>query len=128
MSKMRRVGLGIFVLILGYFSTNSFSSTIPDPLERFALADLRVMGTVMHSDAYRQAVALVLDPDGYVHSAILGSYMGKNKGVLVKIEKTRIVVSEVFFSEVDKDWHERFIVIPVETIGKYPEGKEDPED
>jgi Tfp pilus assembly protein PilP len=69
----------------------------------------------MHSDAYRQAVALVRDPDGYVHSAIRGNYIGKNKGVLVSIKKNEIVVSEF-----DKDGHERIIVLPVISIGKYP--------
>jgi Tfp pilus assembly protein PilP len=77
----------------------------------------------MSDDACGQTKALVLDPDGYVHSAIRGVRMGKNKGVLVKIEKTGIVVSEIVFSEIDDDWREKFVFLPAKDFDEDPQDR-----
>lgn len=108
MRVVKKSGLGVFVFALLCCSTKVFSSTNPEALERYALVDLVLIRTVMYSDAYRQAVALVRDPDGYIHVAVRGSYIGKNKGVLTKIKKTEIVVSEI-----DEGGREKFVVLSV---------------
>ena len=40
-------------------------------------------------------VALVVDPDGFIHQVVAGNYLGKNDGKVVKITENRIELLEL---------------------------------
>lgn len=103
-----------FAFVILFCGIESHSATMPEALERYEIGDLTVIEVVMHSDTYNQSIAIILGSDGYVYTAIRGNYVGRNKGVLVKINNDGIVVSEV-----DKDGNENLIFMPVKAISYY---------
>ncbi|MGB3917859.1 pilus assembly protein PilP [Thiothrix litoralis] len=74
------------------------SSIMPDPnhipefLESFPLDSLRMVGTINQNNSLW---ALIRIPDGAVHRARAGNYLGKNHGKINKVEETKISVQEI---------------------------------
>lgn len=64
----------------------------PEFLENFPLDGLRMVGTVHQQGALW---ALIRIPDGAVHRAKVGNYLGKNHGKITKIEETRVTLMEI---------------------------------
>jgi type IV pilus assembly protein PilP len=62
-----------------------------DPLEEFPLDALRMLGTITQGD---KTWAVIGAPDGSVHHARVGAYMGQNYGVVTAIAEERISISE----------------------------------
>ena len=65
---------------------------IPQPLEMYAISDLRMIGYVDHQGA---RWATLQDGSGSVHRIGVGSYVGKNFGRITKITPTHIELLEI---------------------------------
>ena len=63
----------------------------PTPPEMFELSQLKLVA-VMHLP--KKSVAMVEDPEGKGHTIYVGSYIGKNRGQVVKIEQNKLFVEE----------------------------------
>ncbi|MBO0613443.1 MAG: hypothetical protein RL122_2908 [Pseudomonadota bacterium] len=79
-------------------ATETGSTIMPDPnripefLESFPLDSLRMVGTINQNGALW---ALIRIPDGAVHRAKAGNYLGKNYGKINKVEETKVSVQEI---------------------------------
>ncbi|RMD70075.1 MAG: hypothetical protein D6819_05205 [Gammaproteobacteria bacterium] len=63
-----------------------------EPLERFPLDALRMVGTLQKEG---ELWALVKDPEGVVHRVRVGQHMGQNYGRIVRITPSRIDLIEI---------------------------------
>jgi type IV pilus assembly protein PilP len=61
-------------------------------LEAFALDTLKMVGTMQIKGQY---FGLVRDPSGLVHRMLPGNYMGQNEGRIIRIEPTKISITEI---------------------------------
>ncbi len=80
-----------------------------EPLERFPLQDLRLVGTMRM--AGRQ-VALIASPDGNVTSVTEGNYMGTDFGQIAQISAQDIRVTERVFTQ-REGWQERQVSLVI---------------
>lgn len=62
-----------------------------EPLEHFALAELRLVGTLTMG---RQRVALIETPEGRVVSAQVGAYLGGDEGRITQITTQEVRIAE----------------------------------
>lgn len=90
------------------FLLNDNSSSIhPDPLrvkellENYGLDSLKMVGVVNHK---REKWALVKAPDGVVHKAKVGGYLGKNDGKIEAISDTEISIMEILPDKKPGQW------------------------
>ncbi|WGI26109.1 pilus assembly protein PilP [Halomonas alkaliantarctica] len=81
----------------------------PEPLERFSLQELRLVGTMRM--AGRQ-VALIASPDGNVTSVKEGSYMGTDYGRVAQIKAQEVRVTERVFTQ-REGWQERQVSLVI---------------
>lgn len=81
----------------------------PEPLERFSLQELRLVGTMRM--AGRQ-VALIASPDGNVTSVKEGNYMGTDYGRVAQINAQEISVTERVFTQ-REGWQERQVSLVI---------------
>ncbi len=65
-----------------------------EPLEAYDLNSLRYQGSI--SDGSR-AYALIMSPDGLVHKAAVGQYLGRQQGRITAIDKQMLQISEAVF-------------------------------
>ena len=70
-----------------------------DPLERYALGALRMVGAIRRSETW---VALVAAPDGTVHLVRRGAGIGQALGVIVAVSESRLVLVEPVVGERDE--------------------------
>ena len=79
-------------------ATDAGNTIMPDPnhipefLESFPLDSLKMVGTINQSGSLW---ALIRIPDGAVHRARAGNYLGKNHGKINKVEETKVNVQEI---------------------------------
>lgn len=73
-------------------------------LEGFSLSNLRMKGTINSPD--EQLEALVQDSDGELSRVRIGSYIGRNFGLIVSIDETRVEIIEIVPDGQD-NWVER---------------------
>ncbi|WP_305042485.1 pilus assembly protein PilP [Geoalkalibacter sp.] len=69
------------------------------PLEQFDLDQMRLVGSIV---GMAQPRAMLMAPDGKSYIVRVGTKLGKNNGVVVAIEKDRIVVEERFYDFADE--------------------------
>ncbi|CEP37530.1 MULTISPECIES: pilus assembly protein PilP [unclassified Halomonas] len=81
----------------------------PEPLERFSLQELRLVGTMRMGE---RQVALIASPDGNVTSAKEGNYMGADYGRIAEIRAQEIRVTERVFTQQD-GWQERQVSLVI---------------
>lgn len=74
-----------------------------EPLEQFPLDALRMVGTLSNNDA---SWAIIRAPDGTVHRAGEGNYMGKNYGRITAIKDTEVQLVELV-PDIGGGWMER---------------------
>ncbi|WGZ93573.1 MAG: pilus assembly protein PilP [Candidatus Thiothrix putei] len=65
---------------------------VPEFLESFPLDSLRMVGTLNQNSALW---ALIRIPDGAIHRARAGNYLGKNHGKITKVEETKVMLQEI---------------------------------
>jgi len=81
------------------------ANRIPDPLEKFPLDALQMLGTMRLEGS---TWALVSTPDGEIHQVVVGSYLGQNNGKIVAINETDGVLEiEERFRGVSGRWEIR---------------------
>lgn len=80
-----------------------------EPLEQFPLDALNMVGTMFRNDT---AWVIVRAPDGTIHSARPGNYMGHNSGLITDIREDHVALRELVPGPVG-DWEERMVRINV---------------
>ncbi|MGO1395733.1 MAG: pilus assembly protein PilP [Halomonas sp.] len=80
-----------------------------EPLERFSLQELRLVGSMRMG---RRRVALIAAPDGNVTSVKEGNYMGADYGRITEISRQEIRVTERVFTQRD-GWQERQVSLVI---------------
>ncbi|TVP46281.1 MAG: pilus assembly protein PilP [Halomonas sp.] len=81
----------------------------PEPLERFQLHELRLVGTLRTGE---RQVAMIASPDGNVISVRVGNYVGTDHGRISHIGAEEVQVSERVFSPHD-GWQERRVTLAI---------------
>lgn len=89
-------------------SPASWAMRTKEPLEAFELSSLKVLWIGETGHGMR---ALILAPDGRARLARLGTYMGRNFGMLVKFEPHRVQLVEVVRTSAGDDWEERRVTL-----------------
>ena len=82
---------------------------VPEPLERFALQELRLVGTI-HMGG--RQLALIASPDGNVASVKEGNYLGTDYGRIVQIKTQEIRLTERVFAP-REGWQERQVSLVI---------------
>ena len=77
---------------------------VPQPLEKFSLDSLFMVGTINRADG--ELFALVKDNKGGIHRVQEGNYVGRNHGKITGITETKIDVMELI-SDGRESWVER---------------------
>ncbi len=73
------------------------TDNIPDPkrrreiLEQYPLDSLKMVGTLFQN---KNTWVIIKAPDGTVHRAMQGNYLGKHSGVITKINEDKIAITE----------------------------------
>jgi len=62
-----------------------------EALEAFELAEVQFVGTLEKDNIW----ALVRAPDGVIHRAQVGNYMGRNHGRIMSISETELMLKEI---------------------------------
>ena len=81
----------------------------PEPLERFSLQELRLVGTMQMGN---RQVAMIASPDGNVTSVQEGNYMGTDYGRIAGISGQAIRVTERVFTQ-REGWQERQVTLSI---------------
>lgn len=81
----------------------------PEPLERFSLQELRLVGTMRMGN---RQVAMIASPDGNVTSVREGNYMGTDYGRIGGISEQEIRVTERVFTQ-REGWQERQVILTI---------------
>ena len=86
---------------------------IPEYLERYAVDNLIMVGTITSPFNSDQFYALIRDPLGEVHRVQLGDFLGLDSGQIVSLNERRIELSEIV-SNGRGGWMKRprFITLP----------------
>lgn len=82
---------------------------VQEPLERFQLQELRLVGTLRMGG---RQVAMIASPDGNVTSVKEGNYMGSDYGRISQIAAQEIRVNERVFTQRD-GWQERQVTLTI---------------
>lgn len=82
---------------------------VPEPLERFQLQELRLVGTLRMGG---RQVAMIASPDGNVTSVREGNYMGSDYGRISHIAAQEISVNERVFTQ-REGWQERQVSLTI---------------
>jgi type IV pilus assembly protein PilP len=74
-----------------------------EPLEQYPLDALKMVGTLTRKSRYW---VIIQAPDGSVHRAAVGNYMGDNNGVITKISDEKVFLVELVQTSLGS-WVER---------------------
>ncbi|MDP6397932.1 MAG: pilus assembly protein PilP [Arenicellales bacterium] len=78
---------------------------VPDPLEKFPLDALQMLGTMRLEGS---TWALVSAPDGEIHRVVVGTFLGQNNGKIVAItESDGVLEIEERFRGISGQWEIR---------------------
>jgi len=76
-----------------FLSNNSTNGKNLTPLQRYPVAELRLVGSL---EINGQLWAAIVTPDGRIYRATVGSNIGQNNGRIVKVTKTNVEISNNF--------------------------------
>lgn len=79
----------------------------PEPLERYSLQELRLVGTLQMGQRQR---ALIRTPEDEVVSVSVGNYLGANYGRISRITEQRIEINERVFTQ-REGWQVRDVTL-----------------
>ncbi|SJN12397.1 Type IV pilus biogenesis protein PilP [Halomonas citrativorans] len=82
----------------------------PEPLERFAISELRMVGTLVMGGRH---VALIETPDGRVTSVRAGDYVGSNGGRITHIEAHNVRITERITTQ--QGWQEQQVLLSLKS-------------
>ncbi len=80
-----------------------------EPLEQFPLDSLFMVGTMFRQDTQW---VIVRAPDGTIHSAKPGNYLGQNNGMIEGISEEQVAIKELVPGP-SGDWEERLVNVNV---------------
>lgn len=80
-----------------------------EPLERFSLQELQLVGMLKMNDRQR---ALIRTPEGDVMSVSEGNYIGPDYGRIVRIDDTHIDINERIFNQTS-GWQIRDVTLAI---------------
>ncbi|TJZ63863.1 pilus assembly protein PilP [Chitiniphilus eburneus] len=101
---MRNI-LGICALAICLNVGFSHAARDRQSLEAFDLSSLKIVKIYLNEKC--SPFALVRDPNGYVHRAYLGDYVGKNFGVVKEINRRGLRIMELYGA--GDEWEEKEI-------------------
>ncbi len=87
---MKKILIAVGAVLL--MASNAFAETSREYLESIDINDLCILYPKNHQGFW---VANVKDPDGHFHTVIVGSYIGKNFGRIMKITNDTVEVVEI---------------------------------
>ena len=87
---MKKILIAVGAVLL--MASNAFAETSREYLESFDINDLCIAYPKNHQGFW---TASVKDPDGHLHTVIVGSYIGKNNGRIIKIDNYTVEVVEI---------------------------------
>ena len=87
---MKKILIVVGAVLL--MASNAFAETSREYLESFDINDLCIVYPKDHQGFW---VATVKDPDDHFHTVIVGSYIGKNYGRIMKISNDSVEVVEI---------------------------------
>ncbi len=79
-------------------------------LESYEMSQLQVKSVAINEKC---RFAYVRGPDQAIHIAQIGSYIGKNHGIITKIEEKFVTVRELIRDEKNDDWIDREVRLEV---------------
>ncbi|MDT8317280.1 MAG: pilus assembly protein PilP [bacterium] len=65
----------------------------PTPLEMYELSQLKLVAIMKFGD---RDVAMVQDPEGKGHTLYIGTLIGKNKGMVLRMEEGKVLIEEKY--------------------------------
>lgn len=80
------------------------ANRLPEPLEKFALSQLGMVGTITRGDTIW---ALIEDSGGIIHRVSHGSYIGLDLGRIIGIDDAGVDIVEIIASDLPGKWMER---------------------
>lgn len=81
-----------------------------EPMERFQLASLRLVGTLRMDD---RRIALIVSPDGSMTSVREGNYLGSNHGRITHVGAKEVTLQERIYSQ-SQGWQERLVTLSLD--------------
>ncbi len=78
-----------------------------EPLEQYPLDSLRMVGTLSKQDI---AWAVIRAPDGTIHRAATGNYLGQNYGRIEEIRSNKISIREKIYNG---KWIDREVTLAI---------------
>ena len=90
--------------------SNAFAITSREYLETIEIDDLCIAYSKNHQGFW---VATIKDPDGYFHTVMVGSHIGKNYGLVTKITNDTVEVIELVLEDSSGNWIERPLTLKV---------------
>lgn len=100
---------------LGERETASSEGLAPDrdrrkePLETYPLDSLRMVGTLMRPET---SWVVLRAPDGTIHEAQVGNYVGQNYGVITNISEEKVALTELV-QDPNGKWIERDAILSI---------------
>jgi Tfp pilus assembly protein PilP len=101
--SLLKAGVFIFLLCAAVSTVANSPLPPPEPLEAFALEDLKYVG---YASTDSKVYAVVTDPAGHQHRVKVGNRLGKNYGEIIVIVESEITIHE-FISDGQGGWDER---------------------
>ena len=98
------------LLLLFAMQQNVYASVEKYALESFETNQLQVKNVVIHEKCQ---LAYIKGPDDAMYIATIGSYVGKNHGMVVKIGSKFVIVRELVRAENGVDWIDREVRLQV---------------
>lgn len=65
----------------------------PTPLEMYEISQLKLVAIMKFGD---RDVAMVEDPEGKGHTLYIGTLIGKNKGMVIRMEEGKVLIEEKY--------------------------------
>ncbi len=105
---MKEILIAVAAVLLVTF--NDFAETSREYLESIDINDLCIAYPKNHQGFW---TANVTDPDGHYHTVIVGSYIGKDSGRIMKITNDTVEVVEIILDESTGEYVERPLTLQV---------------
>lgn len=105
----------IFLVLLSIALPSAHAARETYALESYEISQLQVKSVAINEKC---RFAYVRGPDQAIHIAEIGSYIGKNQGMITKIEEGFVTVRELIRGEKNDEWIDREVRLEV----KQPKG------
>jgi hypothetical protein len=102
----------LFALVVLLYIQDSNAMRMMDYLEQYDIGELTYAGINSYSCDFRSTVSgSVMDPGGFPHAVRRGTYIGRDFGVISRMDAGSIEIRELL-QNADGEWIERTVVLP----------------